>query len=156
MYRRLTHKEQEHYLAMKMVYYPSEELNDFQPAGFSHFAEALDPDKDAEDIADMEIGTLRTAHHSLCVRYCSDYRLEESPYFQVILFGGSFRMKHRSIGKSRVSRTSPYPPQRTKTAKNQTTDLNKLVGLGMHKNDQSHYIDVLQRQHEDENMMVCR
>lgn len=52
-----------------MVYYPSEELNSFQPNGFSHFDEAVDADKDADDIADMEIGSLRTAHHSLCVRF---------------------------------------------------------------------------------------
>ena len=51
-----------------MMYYPSEELNNFHPAGFSHFAEALESNKD-DDIADMEIGSLRTAHHSLSVRY---------------------------------------------------------------------------------------
>ena len=53
-----------------MMYYPSEELNNFHPAGFSHFAEALESNKD-DDIADMEIGSLRTAHHLLSVRYLS-------------------------------------------------------------------------------------
>jgi hypothetical protein len=52
-----------------MVYFPSEELSNFQPTGFSHFDEALDVDKDTDDIADMEIGSLCTAHHSLCVRF---------------------------------------------------------------------------------------
>jgi hypothetical protein len=51
-----------------MLYYPSEELNDFHPTGFSHFADALAPEDD-NDIADMEIGSLRTAHHTLSVRY---------------------------------------------------------------------------------------
>ena len=53
----------------RMLYYPSEELNDFHPTGFSHFADALAPEDDNEMIADMEIGSLRTAHHTLSVRY---------------------------------------------------------------------------------------
>ena len=56
-----------------MLYYPSEELNNFHPTGFSHFADSLAPEDD-NDVADMEIGSLRTAHHTLSVRYSKIFK----------------------------------------------------------------------------------